>query len=229
MTTSGVPAFIANWTSGLSPASLREVAPNPGAAAIFSADMINGFVHQGPLASPNVRALVDPVVRLVTSAWDYGIRDVVLVQDTHSPETPEFRSYPPHCIKDSPESETIPELESLPFAGAYTVIRKNCLNPAIGTGFDAWLVANPHLETAIVVGDCTDLCTYQLAMHLRMWANANNVERFEVIVPADAVATFDIPLGEDLSAGDAHPAEFFHQVFLYHMAQNGIRVVSSLI
>ncbi len=229
MTSPGVPAFIADWHDTLAPTTLSEVAPDPASTAIFSADMINGFVHFGPLASPNVRTLVNPVVQLFTAAHVHGVRDFVLVQDTHSAHTPEFRSYPPHCLHDSPESETIPELESLSFAAEFTVIRKNALNPAIDTGFDAWLEANPQIDTAIVVGDCTDLCTYQLAMHLRMWANARNVERFEVIVPASTVATFDIPAGEDTARGAAHPAAFFHQVFLYHMAQNGIQVATTLI
>jgi nicotinamidase-related amidase len=99
------------------------------------------------------------------------------------------------------------------------VIEKNSLNPAIGTIFDAWLAEHDHLRTAIIVGNCTDLCVYQLAMHVRLRANALNLDGQQVIVPADCVTTFDTP---------THPADFFHPVFLYHMASNGIRIVRSL-
>ena len=65
-------------------------------------------------------------------------------------------------------------------------------------------------------------------MHLRMRANALNLATFEVIVPANAVQTFDIPDSPEATAGQAHPGDFFHDVFLYHMAANGIRIVASI-
>jgi nicotinamidase-related amidase len=228
MTDSTTPRFIKDWLATIPVASFSEVAPDPGAAAVFSADMINGFVHFGPLASPRVHALTEPVAELFRAAWDHGVREFVLLQDTHDPATPEFEAYPPHCVAGTDESETIPELASLPFADAFTVITKNALNPAIATGFDAWLEANLHITSAIVVGDCTDLCTYQLAMHLRMRANALSLEHFQVVVPVNTVDTFHIPEGGDGPAGTAHPGDFFHEVFLYHMAQNGIRIVSRI-
>jgi hypothetical protein len=81
-----------------------------------------------------------------------------------------------------------------------------------------------------VVGNCTDLCVYQLAMHLRVRHNARNVPGVSVIVPANAVDTYDLPV-ETASAIGAmpHPGDFFHQVFLYHMALNGIQVVRELV
>ncbi|MBA3277102.1 MAG: cysteine hydrolase [Chloroflexia bacterium] len=228
MTTDYTPPFVREWLATIRPASFEEAIPEPAAAAIFSADMINGFLHFGPLASDRVKALAEPVTSLFERAWAHGVRNFVLCQDTHHPETPEFEAYPPHCLADSPESETIPELASLPFAGAFTIIEKNSLSPSIGTALDDWLAKHPEVTTAIVVGDCTDLCTYQLAMYLRMRANALNMAGYTVIVPTNAVATFDIPHTDAESASNAHPAEFFHEVFLYHMAQNGIEVVTSI-
>ncbi len=221
------PAFVREWLATLADERLAEVVRDPARAAVFSADMIVGFCDSGPLASPRVDALTAPVVTLFERAWELGIRDFVLPQDTHTEDTPEFRAYPPHCVRGTEEAETIPELKRLPFAGRFTVIEKNSLNPAIETGFDAWLDAHPDLETAIVVGDCTDLCTYQLAMHLRLRANARGLHAFDVIIPADTVDTYDIPAGA--GAALPHPADFFHAVFLYHMALNGIRIVKSLV
>lgn len=213
------PAVIRSWHQGVEPRPLADVVANPDAVGIFSADMINGFLYEGPLASPRVAALASPVVSLVDRAWTAGVRNVVLMQDTHSIDTPEFASYPPHCVAGSDESRTIPELAALPYSDQFRIVEKNNLNPAIGTVFDDWLAEHDQIRTAIVVGDCTDLCTYQLAMHLRMRANALDIQGYEVIVPEDCVATFDTP---------EHPGDFFHVVFLYHMAMNGIRVVRSL-
>lgn len=227
MAKNDTPAFITSWMKTLNHATFPEIAPDPDATAIFAADMINGFVHEGPLASERVLALAEPIRSLFEDAWAHGIREFVLLQDTHDPTTPEFRAYPPHCIEGTPESATIPELKDLPFHDSFTVIVKNSLNPAVETTFDAWLDDHPRIASAIVVGDCTDLCAHQLAMHLRMRANALNLQKFDVIVPANAVDTFDIPVaGTDV--GQAHPGDFFHDVFLYHMMSNGIRIVRSL-
>ncbi|MDQ4099157.1 MAG: cysteine hydrolase [Chloroflexota bacterium] len=220
------PTFVQDWLATLADERLDDIVRDPARAAVFSTDMLVGFCDEGPLASPRVGALKSPVKALFERAWDVGIREFVLTQDTHSEDTPEFRAYPPHCVRGTAESQTIPELAQLPFADRFTVFEKNSLNPAIDTEFDAWWDRHPDLQTAIVVGNCTDFCVYQLAMHLRMRANAHNLPTFDVFVPVDCVDTFDIPAG----AGTAmpHPGEFFHHVFLYHMAVNGIRIVRTL-
>ncbi|MEJ7901807.1 MAG: isochorismatase family cysteine hydrolase [Thermomicrobiales bacterium] len=222
------PPFVQQWLSTLRRSSLDAIAKDPVTTAIFSADMINGFLHFGPLASERVKALGPPVALLFQAAWDHGVRDFVLCQDTHQPTTPEFDAYPPHCLENSPESDTVPELADLPFADAFTIVEKNSLSPSIGTALDGWLDMNRQVTTAIVIGDCTDLCTYQLAMYLRMRANALNIDGYSVIVPMNAVDTFDIPHTDAESSSNAHPADFFHAVFLYHMAQNGIEIVTSI-
>jgi nicotinamidase-related amidase len=190
--------------------------------------MIVGFCDRGNLASPRVDALTRPVVDLFQRAHALGVRRFVLLQDTHDSDAVEFAAWPVHCVRNTEEAETIPELRALPFAGELVRIEKNTLNPALGTGFDAWLDDHPGLRTAIVVGNCTDLCVYQLAMHLRLRANALGVHGIEVIVPVDAVDTYDLPAEAASAPVFAHPGDFFHRVFLYHLALNGVRVVRSL-
>src|SRR5215211_279005 len=229
-TAMSIPEFIASWYERLQPRSLAQVIADPASAAIFSSDMIIGFCERGNLASARVGALAEPVVDLFQRAHALGLRHFVLAQDTHHPETPEFDAWPVHCVRGSDEAETIPELQALPFANLLTVIEKNSLHPALETEFDPWLDAHPALRTAIVVGNCTDLCVYQLAMHLRVRHNARNVPGVSVIVPADAVDTYDLPVEAVLVIrGLPHPGDFFHQVFLYHMALNGIQVVRELV
>jgi nicotinamidase-related amidase len=228
-TATSIPEFITSWYEGLQPRPLAEVIGDPASAAIFSTDMVVGFCERGNLASARVGALAVPVADLFQRAHALGVRHFVLAQDTHHPETPEFEAWPVHCVRGTEEADTVPGLKALPFAHLFTVIEKNSLHPGVETAFDAWLDAHPALRTAIVVGDCTDLCVYQLAMHLRVRHNARNVPGVSVIVPANAVDTYDLPVEAASAVGAVpHSGDFFHQVFLYHMALNGIQVVRAL-
>lgn len=228
MPTNDIPQFVTRWLETVPAARLDEIAPDPATTAVFGADIINGFLRHGALSSERVDGITGPVIDLVQRAWDHGVRDYVFVQDTHPEDNPEFNAYPPHAIAGTSESEMIPELAELPFADHFTVIEKNSLHPAVETGFDAWWDARMHLRTAIVIGDVTDLCVTALAMHLRLRANALGIQDFQVIVPMDCVDTFDIPDGPDVEPGTAHPADFFHAVWLYYLQSNNIRIVKSI-
>lgn len=221
--------YLEGWYAGLPAASLQAlVGDRPERVAVFSIDMINGFCKEGPLAGPRVGALIGPVVELFTRAHALGVRSFVLTQDTHDPATPEFGAYPPHCVAGTPESQAVAELASLPFADQITTIAKNSLSSHLGTGMGEWLRAHPQIDTFIIVGDCTDLCVYSAAMHLRLEANALNLQR-RVIVPAAAVDTFDTPVSVAMELGiKAHDGDLHHVLFLHHMAQNGVEVVGTL-
>lgn len=222
------PPFITDWLAQLQPLSLADVI-DPATTGIFCTDMIVGFCDRGNLASERVDALTEPVVDLIQRANTLGVRHFVFTQDTHDPQTPEFDAWPIHCVAGAEEAEMIPELKALPFAGQFTIVEKNSLHPGLESAFDPWLDVHPELRTAIVVGNCTDLCVYQLAMHLRLRHNARNIDDVRVIVPANAVQTYDLSPEAAAEIGAmAHPGDFFHQVFLYHMALNGIEVVRAL-
>jgi nicotinamidase-related amidase len=224
-----IPNFVSGWFNRLESKSLAEASPNPSTAAVISTDMVVGFCQKGALASERVGNLVEPVASMFQRCYAVGINEFVLLQDTHDENTPEFDAWPVHCIRGTEESEMVFGLASLSFSHEFIVIPKNSLAPGFGTTFEAWLGGHPGLTTAIVAGNCTDLCVYQLAMHLRLWANALNIKPFEVIVPADCVDTYDLP--EPIAAESGafpHPGEFFHEIFLYHLGLNGVRVVRSL-
>ncbi|HEY4688041.1 MAG TPA: isochorismatase family cysteine hydrolase [Anaerolineae bacterium] len=222
-------AWLAEWHAGLPQPSLESILADPGRTALLSVDVINGFCHAGPLASPRVKGIIDPIVRLMRAAHAAGVKHFVVAQDTHDPEAVEFGDYPPHCVRGSEESETVPELKALPFWSEVVVLPKNSIHSAIGTGLEAWLDAHPNVSTFIVVGDCTDLCTHQLAMHLRLRANALQKRGVRVIVPEDCVDTYDTPIDVAQSIGALpHDADLLHRIFLYHMALNGIEVVKRI-
>src|SRR4051794_23603422 len=103
-----IPVWVADWFNGLRPLPLAEIIVDPGTVALFSADMIVGFCDSGNLASDRVDALTEPVVDLFRRAYGLGVREFVLLQDTHDPATPEFDAWPVHCLRGTAESEMIP-------------------------------------------------------------------------------------------------------------------------
>ncbi len=200
-----------------------------GRVALISVDMINGFCHEGVLSSPRVKDIIPSVVDAFKGAYSIGVREFVLAQDCHTPDSVEFANFPPHCQAGTSEADTIPELATLPFANLYQVVSKNSLNAFHGTGLGEWLEAHRHFSAAVVVGDCTDLCVYQMALHLKLYANAHNL-KMRVIVPENAVQTYDMPV-ETANAISAlpHDGDFMHLVFLYHMRLNGVEVVREIV
>jgi len=222
-------AYLDDWLAGLPEKTLEEVAPVPGETAVISVDLIKGFCSIGPLASPRVNDIVPANVALFKRAWGRGIRHIALTQDTHEPDAVEFDSFPPHCIRGSQESETVEEISSLPFYPEMTIIEKNSIHSGLNTGLTAWLAEHPEINTFVVVGDCTDLCVYQIAMHLRLDANARQLQR-RVVVPANCVDTYDTPVEFALAQGiPPHPADFLHATFLHHMALNGVEVLGKIL
>ena len=222
-------AYLERWYHELPDLALSEVVGRePERIAVISIDVINGFCTEGPLASERVGRIAAPVADLFTRAYELGVRNFVLTQDTHEPNTPEFEVYPPHCVKGSQESEAVAELKALPFYDAIKIVRKNSINSHIGTDLGNWILMRPRVDTFIIVGDCSDLCAYQAAMQLRLEANAANIDR-RVIAPADVIETFDTPVSVARELGiKAHDGDLHHVLFLHHMALNGVEVVKRL-
>jgi len=206
---------------------LREEAQQER-VALLSIDMTNGFCHEGALSSPRVNGIIPAVVAAFKGAYAIGVRDFVLPQDCHTHNAVEFADFPPHCQVGTSEANTIPELADLPFADLYTIVPKNSINPFIDTSLTEWLDAHRNLSTAIVVGDCTDLCVHQLAMYLKLYANAHNL-KMRVIVLENAVQTYDMPIETANTIGALpHDGNFMHLLFLYHMRLNGVEVVREI-
>ncbi|MBZ0283526.1 MAG: isochorismatase family protein [Anaerolineae bacterium] len=223
--------WMLNWKAGLKAATFDSLVPNadPHTVGIISVDVIEGFCTIGPLSSARVNGIVEPITALLTLAWERGVRDICLPQDTHPADAVEFAQYAPHCIQGTAESETVAAFKKLPFFDQITVIEKNCINCGTNDPFLAWVKAREHIKTWIVVGDCTDICTYQLAMHLRTSANERQIQGQRIILPVDCVDTYDLPVDTALKIGATpHDGELLHHVFLYHMMLNGVEVVTKI-
>jgi len=63
---------------------------------------------------------------------------------------------------------------------------------------------------------------------LRLRANARG-DRLRVIVPGDCVQTYDLPVAVATGIGALpHPGDLLHDLFLYHLALNGVEVCRRL-
>jgi nicotinamidase-related amidase len=220
--------YLEQWLAALPVLSLEEALPEPEKSAIITADVINGFLYEGPLASPRVAKIDKPITTLMQSAWDRGLRDILLVQEGHGPDSMEFEAFGEHAVRGTYGAEAIDMIKNLPFYDQMTTVYKDSIHPAINNGFDTWLEQRDYLHTMIAVGDVTDLCLYQLATYLRFHANAHRKQR-RVIVPENCVQTWHLSV-EDAKNLPAmpHHGDMLHATFLYHMALNGIEVVKQI-
>lgn len=223
---------VERWLRELPELSLDTIiatAGSSGQIAIVSVDLIVGFCHSGPLSSPRVAGILPAVQALFRHAHAAGVSNIVLAQDTHRPDAEEFGSYPPHCVAGTAESQTVPELASLPFANAFAVVEKNSISSVTAPAFIAWEADRGPFSTYIVVGDCTDLCVHQLAMALKLRSVAQHLGQ-RVIVPVDCVETYDIPVDSAGQIGaPPHDGDLLHHVFLHSMAQNGVEIVGRIV
>lgn len=221
--------FLDDFYANLKELAMDTLVDDPKKTAVLSVDVTNAFCRTGNLASERVATIIDPIVELFKLAWQKDVKKIVLLQDCHTANAEEFDAFAAHAVCGTVESEAVDEIKSLPFYNDFKIIEKNSINPAQNTEFDQWLENHPEITTFIVVGDCTDLCIYQTAMHLRTAANAQDIER-RVIIPEVCVDTYDLTVeaAANLPA-EPHPAELLHKLFLHHMQLNGIEIYKQLV
>ncbi|MFN2291136.1 MAG: cysteine hydrolase family protein [Anaerolineae bacterium] len=208
---------------------LHDAGGDPDTVALFAVDLTRGFAEEGPLSSERVASIVPVAVRLFKRAAALGMRHFILPQDAHSPDALEFSSFPAHCIGGTDRAQTVSELRALPFSQELTIVEKDSISSTLNTDLGPWLDAHPEVKTFVVIGDCTDFCIYQLAMHLRLRANAWHLQGVRVVVPSDGVDTFHIPVDVAQEIGAMpHHGDLLHLVFLYSMAQNGVEIVKAI-
>lgn len=159
--------------------------------------MLVCFCRHGALHSSSYEPLVPRLREHLAAAEAEGVPIVFLV-DTHAPDDPEFKMFPPHCIAGSGEDEVVPELRG--FADRGVVVRKSTFSGFRGTTLDADLqrLAPDVVEVA---GVCTDICVLHTVYDLR-------VRGYEVLVHKDLVETFDAP---------GHDAGEFNRFALAHI------------
>jgi len=213
----------------LSWSALLAESGGPRSVAVLGVDLVEGFCRQGALSSPRVGNIVVPAVRILSQAHQAGVRNFLFPCDYHLPESCEFAAYPPHCLAGTPEAELVEEIRALPFAAEFQVVPKASVSSFVDTDLQDRLLARPELRTLVVLGDVTDLCLYQLALTARFLANARNLP-WQVVVPASAVATYDLDVPTARALGVMpHDGDLLQALFLYHLQLNGVRIVRDLV
>lgn len=177
-------------------------------------DMINGFCREGALKSPRVEDIIREITELSISCDSYGIKKLAFA-DCHTGDSPEFDSYPRHCLEGTYEGAIVDEIRE---AGGYILISKNSTNGFLENEFQEWLIEHPKIETFIITGDCTDICIQQFAITLKTWFNMQN-KRSRIIIPINSVETYDIGL---------HDGELVNMMALYNMMINGVEIVKEI-
>jgi len=151
---------------------------DPRNTALIIIDMLNDFVRDdGALVVPGAASLVPNQVRILNAARKRKML-VVYLTDSHLPDDPEFRMWPPHAVTGTTGAEVIQELA--PQKGD-RVIPKRRYSGFFGTDLDLTL-REAGVETLILVGVLTDICV----MYTSADASALN---YRVIVVSDATGS----------------------------------------
>ncbi len=181
--------------------------------ALVLIDLVNGFAKEGAMSSERVGKLCAPAAEAAARLSEQGIL-LLAFADRHAPGSPEFDSYPPHCLAGTAESELTAEFDSLPV----TVFPKQSTNGAMEPAFWYWLREHEQVDTFLLAGDCTDICVMQFALTLKALFTREN-RRVRVIVPLALTDTFDAP---------GHDADLYHAMAADLMKNGGIEMVSRL-
>ena len=150
------------------------------ANVVLVVDMVRGFLEEGyPLyCGTRARRIIPNVQGLLEQELARG-STVFFLCDHHSPDDPEFRMFPLHCLEGTAEAEVIPELAR--YRGE--VIPKRRFSAFFDTPLEEKL-SQLKPEKLIICGVCTDICV------LHTVADARNRD-YKVEVPVDCVASFD--------------------------------------
>ncbi len=150
------------------------------ARVVIVSDMLRGFLEEGyPLyCGIEARSIIPNIQKLLERELEQGSK-IFYLCDHHTPDDPEFKMFPPHCIEGTEEAELIPEL--LQYPGE--IIPKRTFSSFYNTPLDKKLEAIKP-ETIVVCGVTTHICVLNAVIDARN-------RGYEVEVPVDCVASFD--------------------------------------
>ena len=176
-------------------------------------DMVNGFVNFGALADKKIDKITPTIINLIKNSKKNNF-EVLAFKDCHSKDDEEFKTFPPHCIKGTEESELIPQLKEIENMFDY-IIDKNTTNGFITTEFQE-LIKNNTYDNVLVCGCCTDICVINYVSSYINYINNKNLTT-KIIVFENGCYTFDAP---------NHNAEKTHKQALDDMKDMGAKIES---
>jgi len=150
------------------------------AKVVLVSDMLRGFLEEGyPLyCGARARRIIPNVQALLEHELAQGSK-VFFLCDSHAPDDPEFKMFPPHSVEGTAEAEVIPELAR--YEGE--IIPKRTYSSFFATSLEEKL-SQLKPDKLIVCGVCTHICVLYTVADAR-------IRGYEVEVPVDCVASFD--------------------------------------
>jgi nicotinamidase-related amidase len=173
-------------------------------------DMINGFCKFGPLHSPFVNAMVPSMSTFLDATIKKNI-PILSYRDSHPADAFEFRSYPPHCVAGSEESELVTEL----LRPELIDVPKNSTNGFLAQNPFA-LVPDLTIQHLFVIGCVTDICVRDFTATMNKYCEEIN-HHCQVYIIENLVDTFHIE--------GIHDRESEHVLALYQLRNSGVKLV----
>lgn len=149
--------------------------------ALLVIDMLNDFVDpRGALYCGETARAIIPTVGQIMEDFAKNGDLVVMVQDAHAQDDPEFKMFPPHAVRGTWGGAVIPEL---PVVREAITVEKTRYSAFFGTDLER-ILKEYAPEEVWVVGVCTSICVMDTVGDLRN-------RDYAVVVPSQAVADFD--------------------------------------
>ena len=158
---------------------------------LYNIDMNNGFVNFGPMANPEYKKLVPEQTKM----FEKMIREdgqINFVLEAHNKNAHEFKSYPPHCVKDTKEAEVIDEFIKYKNMPGVRVFGKNSINGMFNQDLRRQILELKALKEVIIEGVCADLCVMDFARSLSRYLDEIDRDA-KIFVVKNAIDTFDAP------------------------------------
>lgn len=180
--------------------------------ALIHIDAVEGFTRIGAFANPYMEALIPEWVRLTKEFLEAG--DLVIAsRENHTDNSVEFKTFPPHCIRGTEESQLVSELR--PFEDKIKMFYKNSTCLGVLREYLNYLEKLKNLEEVVFTGGVTPICLIQAAIPTKCFFN--EIDRdVRVIVPKNAVDTYDAP---------NHNRDEWNEMSFRFMEQSGIEIV----
>lgn len=159
--------------------------------ALYNIDMNNGFVNFGAMANKEYLKLVPEQIKMFEKFIKEG-QQMNFILEAHDPNALEFKTYPVHCVKDTPEAEVINELRKYQLMPGVNTYGKNCINGMLNRNAQDQIRVLKALKEIVVEGVCADLCVMDFARTLARYLDEINHEA-KIFVVRNAIDTFDAP------------------------------------
>ena len=184
---------------------------------LYMIDMNNGFVNFGPMANQKYNELVPEQLKMLEK-FRRENGQINFILEAHDKNANEFKTYPAHCIKGTPEAEVIPEFKKYQLALGARTFYKNCINGMLNKDVQEQLRTLRCLREIVIEGVCADLCVMDFARTNARFLDEINKEA-KIFVVRKAIDTFDAP---------GHNREEWMTIAEKVMQQAGIEVVDDI-